>query len=106
LLEANIEHLKQVYKPRLEAMLAALEKFIPQATWTRPEGGFFVSGTLPEGSDITLLEKQAAGVGLKLANGRGFFPNPEDGNRFLRLPFCSLTPAEIEEGVSRLALLL
>jgi 2-aminoadipate transaminase len=30
----------------------------------------------------------------------------EDGARFLRIPFCSLTEAEIEEGVSRLARLL
>ena len=42
-------------------------------------------------------------AGLALTDGRGFFPNPSDGNRFLRLPFCALTPAEIDEGVRRLA---
>ncbi|HEY74032.1 MAG TPA: PLP-dependent aminotransferase family protein, partial [Thermoflexia bacterium] len=106
LLEANIEHLKAVYRPRLEAILSALDEHIPQATWTRPEGGFFVSGILPARNDITDLRERAAGAGLKLSDGRGFFPNPEDGNRFLRIPFCSLTPEEIEEGISRLAGLL
>jgi len=49
---------------------------------------------------------RAEGAGLRLSDGRGFFPNPPDGNRFLRIPFCSVTPEEIEEGVSRLARLL
>ena len=106
LLESNIERLKRVYRPRLEAVLSALDKHIPQATWTRPEGGFFVSGILPEGSDIVDLQKRAEGEGLKLSDGRGFFSNPAAGDRFLRIPFCSLTPEEIEEGISRLARLL
>jgi len=106
LLASNIERLKQVYRPRLQATLSALERHIPQATWTRPEGGFFVSGILPEGSDVTSLRQRAEGQGLKLADGRGFFLHPADGNRFLRIPFSSLTPEEIEEGVTRLAHLL
>jgi len=106
LLEFNIEHLKQVYRPRLKAILSALDRHIPQAIWTRPEGGFFVSGILPAGNDIASLRERAAGAGLKLSDGRAFFPNPADGERFLRIPFCSLTTEEIEEGVSRLAGLL
>lgn len=106
LLDGNIERLKKLYRPRLEAMLAALERRIPQATPTRPEGGFFVSVTLPEGNDVAVWTERAQEVGLKLTNGRNFFPHPEDGSRFLRLPFCSLTPAEIEEGASRLARLM
>lgn len=103
LLDKNIEHLKTLYRPRLETVRAALHEHIPQATWTEPEGGFFISGDLPEHCDIANLIQQGHKVGLKLSNGRGFFPNPENGERFLRIPFCSLTPEEIEEGVKRLA---
>ena len=106
LLKPNIEHLKAVYRPRLEATLSALEKHIPQGTWIRPQGGFFVSGMLPEGSNIATMVQRAHTVGLRITDGRCFFPNSGDGVRFLRLPFCSLTPDEIEEGVSRLARLL
>jgi DNA-binding transcriptional MocR family regulator len=103
LLDENIERLKDLYRPRLDTILSSLEEEIPEAEWTKPEGGFFVSGFLPEGTSIVDLRERAAGAGLKLADGRGFFPNPDDGNRFLRIPFCSLTETEIKEGVARLA---
>ena len=106
LLEPNVERLKEVYRPRLQATFSALEKHLPQATWTRPEGGFYVGITLPEGGEMASLLPRAEKAGLKLSDGRGFFPNPPDGDRFLRPPFCSVTPEEIEEGVSRLARLL
>jgi len=106
LLAENIEGLKQLYRPRLDAILEALNNQIPEAEWTEPEGGFFVSGFLPEGLDIVELRKRAVDHGLKLSDGRGFFPNAADGKRFLRIPFCSLTEEEIEEGVSRLAELI
>jgi 2-aminoadipate transaminase len=103
LLERNIERLKEVYRPRLNAIIAALDEWVPEAEWTKPEGGFFVSGFLPEGMDIVMLRERAEEKGLKLSDGRGFFPAPADGNRFLRIPFCSLTEKEIEVGVWRLA---
>jgi DNA-binding transcriptional MocR family regulator len=39
---------------------------------------------------------------MNLADGLAFFPNG-GGERFLRLPFCALTPAQIDEGIRRLA---
>jgi DNA-binding transcriptional MocR family regulator len=106
LLEPNIEKLKGVYGPRLEATLAGLDEHIGRATWPRPEGGFFVGVTLPEGTDVVGLMERAPSVGLKLSDGRGFFPNPDDGMNFLRIPYCSLTPDEISEALQRLARIL
>jgi DNA-binding transcriptional MocR family regulator len=103
LLDPNIENLKAVYAPRLEATLSGLDEHLPGATSARPEGGFFVGVTLPEGTDVVGLMERAPSVGLKLSDGRGFFPDPEDGMRFLRIPFCSLTPDEIAEAMRRLA---
>jgi 2-aminoadipate transaminase len=106
LLSANIEQLKKLYSPRLQTTLSALEKHLPQASWSKPEGGFFVGVTLPEGSDMESLRARAGEAGLKLSDGRGFFPDPANGNRFLRIPFSSLTPQEIKEAITRLAQLL
>ena len=102
LLGPQIERLKALYAPRLDACLAALDREMPDARVTRPDGGFFISLTLPEGVLTGAVRTAAAAKGLNLADGQAFFPNG-GGERFLRLPFCALTPGEIDEGVRRLA---
>jgi 2-aminoadipate transaminase len=102
LLPPQIERLKKLYAPRLEACLAGLDRYLPDATPTRPDGGFFISLTLPEGVTTTTVRSQAATRGLNLADGLAFFP-AGGGERFLRLPFCALSPAAIDDGIRRLA---
>ena len=102
LLEPQIENLKALYAPRLDACLAALRKYVPDAKATRPDGGFFISITLPDGVQTTAVRTAAAKRNLNLADGLAFFPNG-GGERFLRLPYCALTTAEIDEGIRRLA---
>ncbi|MBI4486100.1 MAG: PLP-dependent aminotransferase family protein, partial [Acidobacteria bacterium] len=102
LLKPQIERLKQLYLPRLDACLAALDKHMPGSVEVRPDGGFFIGMTLPQGVLTSAVRAQAATRGLNLSDGLAFFPQG-GGERFLRLPFCALTPAEIEEGVRRLA---
>ena len=102
-LEAQIERLKKLYAPRLDATLAALDKHMPEAVATRPDGGFFLSLTLPEGTSTTAVRTAAAKYNLNLADGLAFFPTG-GGERFLRLPFCALTPELLDEGVRRLSL--
>ena len=102
LLPAQLDRLRALYAPRLDACLAALDAHMPDAEPTRPDGGFFVSLTLPEGVRTTDVRARATEHGLNLTDGLAFFPTG-GGERFLRLPFCALTPAEIEEGVRRLA---
>jgi 2-aminoadipate transaminase len=102
LLPPQIEKLKALYGPRLTACLDAIAKEMPEAKATRPDGGFFISLTLPEGTSTTDLRLAAAKKNLHLADGLAFFPNG-GGERFLRLPFCALSPEQIAEGVKRLA---
>jgi 2-aminoadipate transaminase len=98
----QIERLKQLYGPRLDACLAGLDAHMSDARATRPDGGFFVSLTLPEGVQTTAVRAQAATRGLNLTDGLAFFPEG-GGERFLRLPFCALSPREIDDGIRRLA---
>jgi DNA-binding transcriptional MocR family regulator len=101
-LPGQIEQLKALYAPRLAACLEALDKYLPDSNPTRPDGGFFLSLTLPAGTTTAQVMEQAKHHNLNLARGQAFFPDG-GGERFLRLPYCALTPAEIEDGVSRLA---
>ena len=102
LLLPQIERLKALYAPRLDACLAALDKYIPDAVATRPDGGFFLSLTLPPGVLTTDLRAAGAKRSLNLADGLAFFPQG-GGERFLRLPFCALSASQIDEGIRRLA---
>ncbi len=98
----QIAHLKALYAPRLQACLDALDRYLPDAQTTRPDGGFFLSVTLPEGISTVAVRERAKAYQLNLADGQAFFPNG-GGERFLRLPYCALSPEEINEGISRLA---
>jgi DNA-binding transcriptional MocR family regulator len=102
-LEENISILKELYRPRLEAMLASLsENMEPPAVWSKPDGGFFVSLELNKPVQVPELFTRAKQAGLILTDGRGFFASGK-GDSFIRLPFCALEPAEISEGIARLA---
>ena len=101
-LPAQIARLKALYAPRLQACLDALTHYLPDAETTRPEGGFFLSVTLPAGTSTVEVRERAKAHALNLADGLAFFPDG-GGERFLRLPYCALNPEEINEGISRLA---
>jgi DNA-binding transcriptional MocR family regulator len=100
-----------LYRPRWQAMAAAVRRELPAAQAFIPDGGFFVSVTLPEDANTDDLVGRARKRGLVLTLGAAFFADPDDGkqtpgDRFVRLPFCAVTPEEIEEGVRRLVSLL
>jgi 2-aminoadipate transaminase len=111
LLEPNIAALRALYTPRWKAMLAAIEQHLPGVESSKPDGGFFVSIPLPADANTANLVERAKAIGLILTPGQPFFADPDqgpvpDGERFVRLPFCAVTPEQINEGVRRLASLL
>jgi len=110
-LEPNIERLKALYRPRWRTMAEAVRRELPAAHAFIPNGGFFVSVMLPEDANTDNLVGRAKDLGLMLTPGASFFADPDDresvpGDRFVRLPFCAVTPEQIDEGVRRLASLV
>ena len=110
-LAPNVERLKELYRPRWHAMADAVRRELPAAQAFIPDGGFFVSVMLPEDAHTEDLVGRARERGLVLTSGAAFFADPPDGHqppgdRFVRLPFCAVTPEQIVEGVRRLASLL
>lgn len=99
----QIETYRGLYAERCTAMLAALQEHMPAgATWTSPEGGFFVWVTLPEGVDTYPLLHKAIDAGVVFIPGAAFTPSDEPSNK-LRLAFSAVPPEAIAEGVRRLA---
>jgi DNA-binding transcriptional MocR family regulator len=100
LLEPNLERIRGLLCARRDAMFEALERELAgRARWSRPEGGYFLWLNLPEGTDATELLGRAAAAGVTFVPGSDF-----GGERnSARLAFSFASPAEIDEGVSRLA---
>ena len=96
--EPNLERINGLLRERRDAMVGALERHLPEATWDVPEGGYFLWVELPDG--IAASDLRAEGV--TFVPGSDFFCGP-GGESALRLAFSSESPAAIEEGVRRLA---
>ena len=105
--EPNLERVNGLLKARRDAMLEALERHMPSdATWSRPEGGYFIWLDVPSGPDTAGLLSQAEAAGVTFVKGTDFFVPGGGGERSLRLAFSFVSPEEIAEGVAKLAPLL
>jgi len=100
--QAHVRRSCQVYRRRRDAALEAIGRHLPGAEVTSPQGGLFVWVRLPEGASSVRLLPLAAEEGVEYAPGPRFFPQPAEGEPYLRLNFAVRTPEEIEEGVRRL----
>ena len=82
-------------------MLEALERELPDASWSHPEGGYFIWLDLPAGVDSAELLVQAEQNGVTFVKGTDFFAGP-GGESSARLAFSFASPAEITEGIGKL----
>ncbi len=93
----------RLLRRRRDAMVEALGRHLPSLGFTPPRGGLFVWGRLPAGLSSRKLLPLAREAGVDFAPGARFFPDPREGDPFLRLNFAAVDPAVAEEGVRRLA---
>jgi 2-aminoadipate transaminase len=98
----HLERLREVYGERCQAMLASLERHMPQGTrWTEPEGGMFVWVELPRGMSADTLFPLALEKRVAFVPGTSFFA-AEPRVEFMRLNFSNRPPEMLEEGMRRL----
>jgi 2-aminoadipate transaminase len=100
-LERSIETVKTALTKRVKTLEVALRRELPEAEFVAPEGGYFMWVTLPEGTDVQALFQAAGERGVAFVKGTDFLL--EGGENTLRLAYSGVTPAEIDEGVARLA---
>jgi 2-aminoadipate transaminase len=99
----HIRHIREVYRERRDAMLHALQEYMPEGTkWTSPKGGLFLWVMLPEGYDTTTIFPKAILAKVAYVPGESFHPNG-GGKNTMRLNFSACRPEVINEGIQRLA---
>jgi 2-aminoadipate transaminase len=103
LFEPNLERVRGLLQARRDAMLEALDRELAgRARWNRPEGGYFLWLELPDGTDGAELLVRASDAGVTFVPGADFGGPPASA----RLAFSFVSPAEIDEGIRRLARLV
>jgi 2-aminoadipate transaminase len=100
---AQLDSLKELYRERRDAMLAALtEHFGGAATWTQPQGGLFIWATLPDYIDTTdLLARALESEGVAFVPGRAAYLDGRGGSS-MRLNFAGVPEPDIREGIRRI----
>jgi 2-aminoadipate transaminase len=101
--EKHIEVVKKDYRIKKNAMVGALEKYMPEGvTWTNPEGGLFLWVRLPEGMSADDMFQDALKENVAYVIGSAFHSDGS-GKNTMRLNFSFATPEKIDEGIKRLA---
>ncbi|HWG57176.1 MAG TPA: PLP-dependent aminotransferase family protein, partial [Gaiellaceae bacterium] len=103
--DANLERIRGLLRARRDAMLDALGTELGgRATWSTPEGGYFLWVEL--GVETAPLLERAEAEGVSFVRGSDFYPGGAGGTTAARLAFSYESPEAIRDGVSRLAALL
>jgi len=107
LVDRQLPKLKEIYRVRRDAMLEALETYMPEGVrWTRPSGGMFVWLEAPERVDMDALLPLAL-TKYKVAYVPGSAFHVDGGGRnTARLSFSYPPLDAMREGVARLAKLI
>jgi DNA-binding transcriptional MocR family regulator len=100
---AALERVKSALSERVAALDDALREHLPQATFRRPEGGYFLWVSLPEGEshDCARITAEAAARGVAIVPGTDFLL--QGGHNSFRLAYSAVQPGDVAEGVRRLA---
>ena len=99
----SIEKAIERYRPKLEAMLAALEKHMPrEVDWSKPTGGMFIWLSLPERIDTKQIFQTVLDHNVAYVIGQPFHCDGSGANT-LRLNYSFPAIERIEAGIERLA---
>jgi DNA-binding transcriptional MocR family regulator len=105
-LDKHLDRVRDLYRQRRDAMLAALTKHGPAGLeWDEPQGGFNLWCRLPPGLKARRLMAEAARQSVALVPGEVFYPDG-GGQEEMRLNFGCPPVALIEEGIQRLGVAL
>lgn len=103
----HISRIINLYRPRRDAMLAALKNHMPDgARWTVPEGGMFIWATFDNGIDTDKLFARAINKKVAFIPGSKFYPEGVIKKNEMRLNFSYPNEELIHKGIQRLAKLL
>lgn len=100
-IDASIKTVRAALSERVNLLADALHKYLPEARFTVPDGGYFLWVEFPDSVDVAKVAPAAAERGVAVVKGSDFLL--EGGEHALRLAYSAVTSDQIDEGVRRLA---
>ena len=101
-LDEHVKVIRATYKERRDVMLEMMDEMFPsEMRWTKPQGGMFLWGIMPEGVDAADVLKIAIERKVAFVPGAAFHANG-DGANTMRINFSYSSPDLIREGITRL----
>jgi 2-aminoadipate transaminase len=101
-MDDHVRFIKSVYRERRDVMLEMMDEMFPRAVrWTKPQGGMFLWGILPEHMDAAEVLKIALQRKVAFVPG-GSFHATGGGENTMRINFSYARPEVIREGITRL----
>jgi DNA-binding transcriptional MocR family regulator len=98
----QINTYRKLYQEKRDAALEALEQYLPRVKTTRPNGGFFLWLTLPEGLNSKEMLPLAVNELVAYTPGTAFYGDGRGANN-IRVCFSHPTAANVKVGIQRLA---
>lgn len=103
-LAKHLPNIINLYRPKQEAMLSALDKYFPENfNWSRPEGGMFIWAEGPPGLDMEELYWKAVQKNVAFVPGKYFYTEPGEGIETMRLNFTMIDEETINRSVKTLS---
>jgi DNA-binding transcriptional MocR family regulator len=100
-IERSVQTVSAALAERARVLAASLREHIPGATFTEPDGGYFLWVDLPGDVDVDKLFPAAMRKGVAIVKGSDFLLH--GGRSSVRLAFSAVTVDQIDEGVRRIA---
>lgn len=99
-LEKQISKIIDLYRPKQEAMLNSLQKYLPVGyKWSKPEGGMFIWVEGPENINMREMNQRAIESGIAFVPGDVFYSDGISGKNSLRLNYTMITPEQIDQAI-------
>ena len=103
-LDEHVAKINDLYRRKCNLMLECLDKYIPadKVSFTRPEGGLFIWGTVKNCTDASPIVKLAIEKKVAVVPGTAFNCDTEALSNSFRLNYSTPSDEQIIEGVRRL----
>ena len=103
-LKRHLPTILRLYRPRQEAMLAAMDRYFPAGfNWSHPEGGMFLWAEGPEGLDAVAFNECCIACNVAFVPGKYFFTEPGAGLATMRFNYTMIDEQAINDAVRTVA---